>query len=75
MQVQERSYTMPALAAEQGARQLRFLGVQVPVNVQQAFTREHSSSGAIRSLDAWERFEQRHPSTFWGMYQCSVEKR
>ncbi len=74
MHVQERNYTIPALAAELDALQLRFLGFQVPVDVQQAFTREHPASGAVRSLDAWARFEQRHPSTFWGMYQFFVEK-
>lgn len=75
MHVQERTYTIPALAAELDALRLRFLGFQLPVNVQQAFTREHPASGAIRSLDAWAQFEQRHPATFWGMYQFFVEKR
>lgn len=27
------------------------------------------------ALDAWAHFEQRNPTTFWGMYQFFVEKR
>lgn len=75
MHVQERTYTIPALAESLDALQLRFLGFQVPVNVQHTFMREHPASGATRSLDAWARFEQRHPLTFWGMYQFFVETR
>ncbi len=75
MHVQECTYTIPALAAELDALQLRFLGFQVPVNVQQTFAREHPATGAWRSLDAWAQFEQRYPLTFWSMYQFFVERR
>jgi len=75
MHVQERTYTIAALAEELDALQLRFLGFQLSVNVQQAFRREHPASDASGSLDAWAQFERRHPATFWGMYQFFVEKR
>ncbi len=75
MHVQERTYTIRALAEALDALQLRFLGFQVPVNVQHAFAHEHPAPGDVRNLDAWARFEQRHPATFWGMYQFFVERR
>lgn len=75
MHVQERTYTIPALAAELDALQLRFLGFQLSVSVQHAFSREYPATGAARDLNAWAQFEQRYPNTFWGMYQFFVGRR
>jgi SAM-dependent methyltransferase len=75
MHVQECTYTIPALAEELDALQLRFLGFQLPVHIQQAFRREHPAAGAAQHLEAWAQFEQRHPATFWGMYQFFVAMR
>lgn len=74
MHVQERTYTIPALANAMDALRLRFLGFQLPVTVQHTFAREHPNPGAAHNLETWDIFEQRHPSTFWGMYQFFVEK-
>lgn len=75
MHVQERTYSIPQLGLELEALGLRFLGFQLPVTVQQAFSREFPAAGAARSLDAWAAFEERHPLTFWGMYQFFVDRR
>ena len=75
MHIQQRKYIIALLAEESDALQMRFLGFQLPVNVQQAFRREHPASDASGSLDARAQCERRHPATFRGMYQLFVEKR
>ncbi len=66
--VQERSYTLEELGEELRALDLEFLGFQLPRDVHARFVDAHGAH-ALRDLSAWARFEQRHPDTFWGMYQ------
>jgi ubiquinone/menaquinone biosynthesis C-methylase UbiE len=73
--VQERTYTMAELAAELDALDLEFLGFQLSRDVQQRFAAEHPHAGAARDLAAWAAFEDRHPLTFWGMYQFWCARR
>ncbi len=75
MHVQERTYTLHEIAKDLEALQLRFLGFQLPATVRAAFTARHPKPEAVRDLDAWARFEEEHPSIFWGMYQFFVEHR
>lgn len=73
--VQERSYTIEELAGELAALDLEFLGFQLPRDVQWRFAAEHPAPQAGRDLAAWARFEERHPMTFWGMYQFWCARR
>lgn len=73
--VQERTYTIPELAAELAALDLEFLGFQLPRDVQHRFAAEHPGREAARDLIAWAHFEDRHPMTFWGMYQFWCARR
>lgn len=66
--VQERSYTVDELAEELRVLDLEFLGFQLPSDVHARFVDAHGKR-ALRDLSAWAHFEQRHPDTFWGMYQ------
>jgi SAM-dependent methyltransferase len=75
MHVQERTYTIPELAESLDALGLRFLGFQLPMTVQHAFTKMFPRKSSAKDLDSWARFEEQHPLTFWGMYQCFVEHR
>jgi SAM-dependent methyltransferase len=67
--VQERTYTIPEIAAELRALDLSFLGFQLTRGVQTQFAAAFPKANASRDLEAWDRFEARHPQTFSGMYQ------
>ena len=67
MHVQERSYTLPQIAADLDTLGLRFLGFQLPAPVQARFLAAHP--GGWLDLAAWDAFEQAHPDTFAAMYQ------
>ena len=69
MHVQERSYTIPELAAALKALDLRFLGFQLPDTVLAQFRSQFPDPTALRDLAAWDHFERTHPLTFFGMYQ------
>ncbi|MEQ1692874.1 MAG: methyltransferase domain-containing protein [Gemmatimonas sp.] len=68
MHVQERTYTIPQLAACLDDLGLRFLGFQLPQPVQVQFAHEEGVDEML-NLPAWDRFERAHPDTFSGMYQ------
>lgn len=73
MHVQECTYRIAELEHTFASLDLRFLGFQVPRSVLAAFTRMHPAAGAALDLGAWAAFEEKHPLTFWGMYQFFVE--
>lgn len=75
MHVQERSYTLAEIEQDLATYNLRFLGFQLPAPVRAAFTAMFPNPGAANDLEAWARFEERNPSTFWGMYQFFVTHR
>ena len=75
MHVQERSYTLAEIEQDLALHNLRFLGFQLPAPVRAAFTAMFPNAGAANDLEAWARFEERHPTTFWGMYQFFVAHR
>lgn len=68
MHVHERTYTIPDLAECLTARDLAFLGFQLPQPVQAQFVATHGA-GALNDLTAWDAFEHAHPHTFAAMYQ------
>ncbi len=68
MHVQERTYTIPDIAAALETLGLQFLGFQLTHVVRSQFVVERGSD-ALRDLAAWDRFEAEHPSTFAAMYQ------
>jgi len=73
MHVQERTYTIPELAAALEALELRFLGFQVPDTVISQFRSQFPAPSALRELEAWDHFERANPLTFFGMYQFWCE--
>jgi hypothetical protein len=71
--VQERTYTIPEIAAELDVLGLEFLGFQLPRDVQTRFLAAHPRRA--RDLAAWDAFERANPLTFWGMYQFWCARR
>jgi tetratricopeptide (TPR) repeat protein/SAM-dependent methyltransferase len=69
MHVQEHRFTPLQLAAALDALDLRFLGFEVPPEVQAQFLARFPWAGADRDLGCWDQFEADHPLTFASMYQ------
>ena len=75
MHVQERSFTLPQIANCLRKLGLRCLGLHCPPEVSAAFRATYPDPAAIADLSLWDRFEQRHPDIFRGMYLFSCARR
>ncbi len=67
--VQEHTFTIPAIADCLDKLGLQFLGFECDVQVSARFTEMFPGADALTDLALWERFEELHPDTFIGMYQ------
>ena len=68
MHVQEHSFTLPKLGDCLDSLGLRFLGFECSLETKQRFREMFPHDAAVVDLDAWDRFEAQHPSTFAAMY-------
>ncbi|HUN69364.1 MAG TPA: class I SAM-dependent methyltransferase, partial [Burkholderiales bacterium] len=75
MHIQERSFTLPQIGNCLRKLGLRLLGLHCPPEVTAAFRADHPDPTALTDLSLWDRFEQRHPDVFRGMYQFSCSRR
>jgi hypothetical protein len=75
MHVQEHSFTLLQIAACLRELGLHLLSLQCPPEVRAAFRAAYPDPAAVTDLALWDRFEQRHPDIFRGMYQFSCGRR
>jgi SAM-dependent methyltransferase len=71
MHVQEHSFTLLQIANCLRELDLQLLSLQCPPEVHAAFRAAYPDPAAVTDLALWDRFEQRHPDIFRGMYQFS----
>lgn len=69
MHVQERTYTIPEIAASLETLGLQFLGFQLPQAVIFRFTERFGEGANTLDLASWHLFERENPDTFAAMYQ------
>ena len=74
MHVQEHSFTLLQIAACLRELGLQLLSLHCPPEVHAAFRAAHPDPAAVTDLALWDRFEQRHPDIFRGMYQFSCRR-
>lgn len=75
--VMEHRFTIPRIAAFLNDNGLSFLGFE-PFDdpaVMDGFRRQFGQAADETSLDQWQRFEEKHPETFWDMYVFMAGKR
>lgn len=66
---QERSYRLAEIQALLNSVGLRFIGFEFSdPQIKLSYTRECPDDPNATDLASWDRFEQRHPDTFVGMY-------
>jgi len=69
MHVQEHQFTLPRIAQCLDQLGLRFLSMEVSPEILGRFRELFPGGGNARDLASWDRFEEKYPSTFIGMYQ------
>ena len=68
--VQERSYTLPEIAAMLESLKLHFIGFELRDRTVQALYRERFPNDiSLSDLNSWHELELAYPDTFAGMYQ------
>jgi SAM-dependent methyltransferase len=73
--VQERSYTLPEIAAAIGRQGLEFLGFEVADDATRAlYARMFPQDRERRDLDRWRQVEEQRPQSFRTMYQFWCRK-
>ncbi len=71
----EHQFTIPQIEDFLEANGLTFLGFeQLPPDVLRQFQQQFPDAGAMRDLESWHGFEQKHPLTFGNMYFFWVQK-
>jgi SAM-dependent methyltransferase len=73
--VREHRMTLPAIKAMLARHDLEFLGFEIDSATRGRYAAAHLADRAMRDLDGWHAFEERHPKTFAGMYQFWAQKR
>jgi SAM-dependent methyltransferase/tetratricopeptide (TPR) repeat protein len=71
--VHEIPLSLPQVEAFLAEHHLTFLGFELEPSLVAAFRSEYPLPGSMRDLKAWHNFEERHPETFFGMYQFWVQ--
>lgn len=66
--VREHQFTVPEIAEALAGFGLAFHGFHLPWPALSAFRQRFPDESALRSLDAWDAFEQAEPATFSNMY-------
>jgi 2-polyprenyl-3-methyl-5-hydroxy-6-metoxy-1,4-benzoquinol methylase len=67
--VQEQRLTVPTINEFLRSQRLRFIGFELDAATVQAYRDQFPQDPAMTSLDCWDAFELRRPSTFRAMYQ------
>ena len=62
--VSEQHMTIPQIGKFMAENALTFQGFQLPLDLEEG----HPQGDALRDLEQWHRFEEKHPSTFKSMY-------
>lgn len=70
---QEHRFTLTQIDQMLADQALAFLGFVLPRSVRRAFKATYPDQ-PLNNLEAWDRFEADHPSTFAGMYQFYVQQ-
>lgn len=73
--VQEHCFTLPQIQALLEKHKLNFIGFEFPnPKAKSLYRTESPDDPALTDLEHWDRFEQRHPDTFEGMYVFWCQK-
>jgi SAM-dependent methyltransferase/tetratricopeptide (TPR) repeat protein len=73
--VQETLLTLPKIATFLTEQHLTFLGFEIDQSLTTRFLAENPDKASLADLATWHAFEERHPETFFGMYQFWVQSR
>ena len=71
---QEHRFTINQLQETLKSNELEFLGFLLPKPVKSLYKQYFSEDKTQTNLQNWERFEEKHPHTFRGMYQFWICK-
>ena len=72
--VMEHRLTLPTIKLFLAENGLTFLAFDIDDLILLRYGHRYPDDLAMVDLDHWHQFEQRHPSTFSGMYQFWVQK-
>ena len=73
--IQEHRFTINQLQETIESNKLKFLGFLLPIPIKSLYNKYFPEDKKQTNLQNWERFEEKHPNTFRGMYQFWVSKR
>jgi len=71
---QEHRYTIKQLQQTLQSNKLEFLGFLLPKTIKALYEKYFPEDKKQTELQNWEKFENKHPNTFVGMYQFWVSK-
>ncbi len=72
---QEHRFTITQLQETLQSNELEFLGFLLPTPVKSLYTKYFPEDKTQTNLQNWEKFEEKHPTTFRAMYQFWVSKK
>ena len=73
-QAQEHRFTINQLEETLKSNELKFLGFCLPKPVKSLYENYFPEDKKQTNLHNWAKFEEKHPTTFAGMYQFWVSK-
>ena len=71
---QEHRFTMDQIQDTLNSNKLKFLGFILPQSIKSLYQQSFPEDQKKTNLQNWEKFEEKHPNTFAGMYQFWVCK-
>lgn len=72
--VRENQFALPEIRDFMRKTDLNLLGFQLLPAVLHQFSCDNPQGNAMTDLDAWQRFEEKHPDTFLRMYQFWMQR-
>lgn len=72
--VQEHRFTTEGVEKLLDSHGLTFCGFMVPEKIKQLYQEQYPNDIDMSSLSNWGKFEEKHPSTFTGMYQFWAQR-
>lgn len=73
--VNEHRFTVPQIREALADLGLTFIGFELPTAQTRAlYLQEYPADPGLRDFSAWDRFEERHPRSFAGMYRFWCQK-